>query len=59
MAKDPVCNMVVDEKTAPARAEYKGKTYYFCALGCKKAFEKDPEKYLKTKPPRNGCSCGE
>jgi len=25
----------------------KGKTYYFCALGCKVASEKDLEKYLK------------
>jgi YHS domain-containing protein len=47
MAKDLVCNMEVDEETAPAKYEYKGKVYYFCAPGCKKAFEKDPEKYLK------------
>ena len=24
-----------------------GKTYYFCAKGCKVAFDKEPEKYLK------------
>ena len=47
MAKDPVCGMDVDEKTAAATAEYQGKTYYFCALGCKKAFEKEPEKYVQ------------
>ena len=47
MAKDPVCGMDVDEKTAAATAEYQGTTYYFCAPGCKKAFEKEPEKYLK------------
>jgi YHS domain-containing protein len=46
MAKDPVCNMDVDEKTAAAKSEYNGKTYYFCATGCKKAFDADPEKYL-------------
>ena len=45
MAKDPVCNMECDEKTA-AKSEYKGKKYYFCAPGCKKAFDADPEKYL-------------
>ena len=38
--------MSVDEKTAKLRSEYKGKTYYFCAPGCKKAFEEAPEKYL-------------
>lgn len=47
MAKDPVCGMTVDEKKAAAKSEYKGKTYYFCAPGCKTAFDKDPEKYLK------------
>jgi len=46
MAIDPVCHMNVEEKTAAAKYDYKGKTYYFCALGCKKAFEKNPEKYL-------------
>ena len=46
MAKDPVCGMDVDERTAPATAEYQGTTYYFCAPGCKKVFEKEPEKYV-------------
>lgn len=46
MAKDPVCGMNVDEKTAAAKSEYQGKTYYFCAPGCKQAFDKDPEKYV-------------
>lgn len=47
MAKDPVCKMEVDEKKAAAVSTYKGKTYYFCASGCKKAFDANPEKYLK------------
>jgi YHS domain-containing protein len=47
MAIDPVCGMEVNEKTAAATYEYKGKTYYFCAPGCKEDFVKDPEKYLK------------
>lgn len=46
MAIDPVCGMQVDEKSAAATYEYKGKTYYFCAPGCKEDFVKDPEKYL-------------
>lgn len=46
MAKDPVCNMEVNEKKAAATSTYKGKTYYFCAAGCKKAFDANPEKYL-------------
>ncbi len=46
IAKDPVCNMDVDEGKAAATSEYKGQTYYFCAPGCKKAFDADPKKYL-------------
>lgn len=47
MAKDPVCGMEVEEKRAAWKSEYKGKTYYFCASGCQKAFEENPEKYLE------------
>jgi len=47
VAVDPVCKMDVDEATAKLKSEYKGKTYYFCAPGCKKLFERDPEAYLK------------
>jgi len=57
MVIDLVCNMDVDEKTAPAKSDYKGKTYYFCAPGCKKEFDKNPEKYLDKKPKSSGC-CG-
>lgn len=46
MPKDPVCNMDLDENKAAATSEYKGKIYYFCAKGCKIAFDKNPEKYL-------------
>jgi len=48
MAKDLVCGMEVDEKKAKYKTEHKGKTYYFCAPGCKAAFEKNPHKYTKT-----------
>jgi len=47
MAIDPVCGMQVDEKSAAASYEYKGKKYYFCDPGCKDDFIKEPEKYLK------------
>lgn len=46
MAIDPVCGMQVDENSAAATSEYKGKTYYFCAPGCKNAFDREPEKYV-------------
>jgi Cu+-exporting ATPase len=50
MEKDPVCGMMVDPKTVADKSEYKGKTYYFCSPGCKKQFDKEPEKYLKSGP---------
>ena len=46
MAPDPVCKMEVEESKAAATSEYKGKKYYFCAVGCKRAFDENPEKYL-------------
>jgi YHS domain-containing protein len=47
MALDVVCGMEVDEATAQWTSVYKGNTYYFCAPGCKRAFDENPEKYLK------------
>jgi YHS domain-containing protein len=49
MAIDPVCKMKVDESKAVATSEYRGKKYYFCAVGCKRAFDQNPEKYLLEK----------
>jgi YHS domain-containing protein len=46
MVKDPVCGMDVDEKTTQLKSEYKGQTYYFCGPGCKRSFDKEPEKYV-------------
>jgi YHS domain-containing protein len=54
MAIDPVCGMQVDEKSAAATSEYKGKTYYFCAPGCKAAFDRDPERYLEEGDEHHG-----
>lgn len=45
-AVDPVCQMEVDVATARWIADHDGETYYFCAPGCKTAFESDPESYL-------------
>lgn len=46
MAVDPICKMTVDEKTAEYTSEYNGKTYYFCAPGCKKKFDENPGQYV-------------
>ena len=44
--KDPVRGMDVEPATARHTSEHEGRTYYFCAPGCKRAFEADPKKYL-------------
>ena len=46
--KDPVCGMDVSPDEAAGTSEYKAVTYYFCAPGCKRSFDKDPEKYIGT-----------
>ena len=44
---DPVCKMTIQDTEAAATSSYKGVTYYFCAEQCKKAFDKEPEMYVK------------
>ncbi len=45
MFKDPVCNMMVDEKNAKFVSEYKEKKIYLCSAACKSQFDKNPSKY--------------
>ncbi len=47
MEKDPVCGMEVEPKTAIAKSTYQGKTYYFCSMEDKQAFDKEPQRYIK------------
>ena len=52
LATDPVCGMKVDPHTAKHRAQYAGRTYYFCSARCREKFEADPARYLeKDKTP--------
>ena len=44
--KDLVCGMDIDPETAAGKSEYKDITYYFCSPGCKRSFDRDPEKYV-------------
>ena len=46
-AKDPVCGMMVEIANARYTTGHNGQTYYFCCAGCKRSFEKEPEKYLE------------
>jgi xanthine dehydrogenase accessory factor len=45
-AIDPVCGMTVPADETSRPLVYQGTTYYFCAPGCRTAFEKDPTAYL-------------
>jgi YHS domain-containing protein len=45
MAKDPVCNMNIDEKTAKYTSELDGKKVYLCSESCKQKLEQNPTQY--------------
>jgi YHS domain-containing protein len=45
MVQDPVCGMKIDPQAAAGKSEYQGQTYYFCSMGCKNAFDQEPEMY--------------
>jgi membrane fusion protein, copper/silver efflux system len=52
-AKDPICGMAVDVAKARAAqefSEYRGTTCYFCSLGCKEEFDKNPADHRKAAP---------
>ena len=48
-AVDPVCGMTVLTGPAGLRLEHDGITYYFCCVGCRRAFENDPAAYTRAK----------
>jgi len=45
MFKDPVCNMMVDEKKAKFISEGGGRKAYLCSAMCKSEFDSNPKKY--------------
>ena len=49
---DPVCGMSIDPGATKIMASIEGRDYYFCAEGCRKAFEENPEKYLGSECPK-------
>jgi Cu+-exporting ATPase len=46
---DPVCGMTVVAGQTDILTTTIGQTYHFCAEGCRKAFEKNPQKFLEPK----------
>ena len=53
MAKDPVCGVEVDEKTAKYKTEHMGKTYYFCCAMCKERYCAKVYELIRTVPPHD------
>jgi YHS domain-containing protein len=45
MFKDPVCNMMVDEKIAKFVSTVDGKKVYLCSEMCKGEFDGNPSRY--------------
>lgn len=46
-AVDLVCGMTVTADDTSRPLQHEGTTYYFCSPGCRVAFAKDPETYIK------------
>ena len=51
-ALDPVCGMLVATAGARYTATHGGRTYYFCAAGCREHFLSDPESVLASSGPQ-------
>jgi YHS domain-containing protein len=47
MPRDPVCGVILNEKTAKYKITHDGKTYYFCSVKCKKKFKRNRSKFTK------------
>jgi xanthine dehydrogenase accessory factor len=46
-ATDPVCGMTVMADDSSYPLVHDGVTYYFCRVGCRRAFEADPAAYVE------------
>src|SRR5262252_9142601 len=53
-AVDPVCGMTVQAAGARYTSAYDGKTFFFCGLGCKERFDREPACYFLPSPSGRG-----
>jgi Cu+-exporting ATPase len=42
--------MEVDPAAAAGSSEYQGTSYSFCSTGCKRQFDKDPQRFVEQRP---------
>jgi len=47
MAEDVICGMEVKIKPDAVQSIHDGKIYYFCSEGCKRTFDKNPQRYIQ------------
>ena len=52
MAVDPVCGMTVTVRPDTPISEHGGVVYSFCTAVCKRRFDKEPERFLRTSAAR-------
>lgn len=55
MARDPVCNVEVDE-TSAWYSEHQGRKYYFNSPDCKADFDRNPQRFMKTSERVSGAA---
>ncbi|MFI4981681.1 MAG: HAD-IC family P-type ATPase, partial [Nevskiales bacterium] len=51
VAKDPVCGMKVDRRTAKYKAARDGQDFFFCSRRCLDKFQAEPARHLATAKP--------
>ena len=56
---DPVCGMTIESEKAAARADFAGRTYYFCSEHCHKQFQSKPQQYVRTEKKPGGQGPGQ
>ena len=44
-AKDPICGMTINIAGAKYTSDFHGRSFHFCCAGCKRAFDRQPERY--------------
>lgn len=45
MVRDPVCGAQVNDQGVAWHTQYRRQLYWFCSAGCRKAFERKPDRY--------------
>ena len=43
---DFVCELVIDAETAPEKSMFRGQSFYFCSMDCRRLFQSDPWTYV-------------